>query len=94
MTTNTSLVVAAADSAVTQTTAQTSAPPTVATTQVEGKGGFTAQATVGQLMEFQLTGLLVVFVVLGAITVVSMFSSWLLKIVAPNQYYGKSKTPS
>jgi hypothetical protein len=80
--------------AVAQAAAQTGAPKTVATTQVEGKGGFAAQATVGQLMEFQLTGLLVVFVVLGAITVVSMFSSWLLKIIAPNQYFGKAKVPS
>jgi hypothetical protein len=74
--------------AVAQAAAQTGAPKTVATTQVEGKGGFAAQATVGQLMEFQLTGLLVVFVVLGAITLVSMISSWLLKILAPGQYFG------
>lgn len=87
-------VIAATDAA--QATAQTSAPKTVATVEVAGKGGFTGQATVGQLVEFQLTGLLVVFVVLGAITVVSIFSSWLLKIIAPNQYFGTAtaKTPA
>jgi hypothetical protein len=85
-------VIAAADTA--QTTAQTSAPKTAATVEIAGKGGFTGEATVGQLMEFQLTGLLVVFVVLGAITVVSMFSSWLLKIIAPGQYFGSAPAPA
>jgi hypothetical protein len=67
---------------------QPGAQKTVATAEVAGKGGFTTNETVGQLLEFQLTGLLVVFVVLGSITLVSMFSSWLLKILAPSQYYG------
>jgi hypothetical protein len=46
---------------------------------------------VGELVEFQATGLLVVFVVLGAITAISALMSWLLKVLLPNQYYGKSK---
>ena len=81
-------IVIAASDARTGEAAQPSAPKTVATAEVEGKGGFTTQATVGQLAEFQLTGLLVVFVVLGSITVVSMLSSWLLKVIAPGQYFG------
>ena len=56
-----------------------------------GKGGFSAQATVGQLIEFQFTGLLVVFVVLGSLTVLSYLIGWLLKRIAPDQYHGKAK---
>ena len=56
-----------------------------------GKGGFSAQATVGQLIEFQFTGLLVVFVVLGSLTVLSYLIGWLLKRIAPDQYHGKVK---
>ncbi len=65
----------------------------VATTVAPAKkdGGFSATPTVGELVEFQLTGLLVVFVVLGSITAISGLMSWLLKVLAPNQYYGKSK---
>jgi hypothetical protein len=57
----------------------------------QGKGGFSAQPTVGEIVEFQVTGLLVVFVVLGAITALSILMSWLLKTLAPTQYFGKSK---
>lgn len=56
-----------------------------------GKGGFSEQATLGELVEFQLTGLLVVFVVLGSLTVLSYLIGWLLKSIAPDQYYGKAK---
>jgi hypothetical protein len=56
-----------------------------------GKGGFSAQATVGQLIEFQFTGLLVVFVVLGSLTVLCYLIGWVLKTIAPDQYYGKAK---
>ena len=74
--------------------AQTNAQNTVATVaEVAGKGGFTADATVGQLLEFQFTGLLVVFVVLGAITIVSSLISRILKIVAPDQYHVRPKIP-
>jgi hypothetical protein len=86
------LVLASADSAV---AAQPAAAQTVATTVAPAKkdGGFSAKPTVGELVEFQATGLLVVFVVLGAITAISMLLSWLLKVFLPNQYYGKA-TPA
>ncbi len=79
----TSLVLASADTATAQTVATTVAP---------GKkdGGFSAKPTVGELAEFQATGLLVVFVVLGSITAISALLSWLLKVLLPNQYYGKT----
>ena len=75
--------------------AETAAPgvaQTVATTVAPAKkeSSFSAKPTVGELVEFQLTGLLVVFVVLGAITAISGLLSWLLKVLAPNQYYGKN----
>ena len=70
--------------AATQTVASVVAAPA-------NKGGFSAQPTVGELVEFQATGLLVVFVVLGAITAISAMLSWLLKVLLPNQYYGKPK---
>ncbi len=74
------------------TGAPVAATQTVATTVAPAKrdGGFSAKPTVGELVEFQLTGLLVVFVVLGAITAISGLLSWLLKVLAPNQYYGKN----
>ena len=86
----TSLVLASAD------TAAPAAAQTVATTVAREKkdGGFSAKPTVGELAEFQATGLLVVFVVLGAITAVSMLLSWLLKVLLPNQYYGKTAPAS
>ena len=57
---------------------------------VAGKGGFSEQPTVGQLVEFQLTGLLVVFVVLGGLTLLSYLIARTLKVVAPNHYFGRS----
>jgi len=54
-----------------------------------GKGGFGAEATLGQLIEFQATGLLVVFLVLGGLTVMCYLLGWILKIVAPSHYYCK-----
>ena len=82
-TTTNAIVVASAETA--------SAPSqTVATVGAgAGKGGFSATPTLGEIAEFQVTGLLVVFVVLGAITALSGFMSWLLKTLAPNQYYCK-----
>ncbi len=56
-----------------------------------GKGGFGENATLGQLVEFQLTGLMVVFVVLGSLTILSYLIGWILKTVAPDQYHGKPK---
>lgn len=52
-----------------------------------GKGGFTAKATLGQLVEFQLTGLLVVFTVLGGLTLMCVVMAWLIKTLAPDQYH-------
>ena len=69
--------------------AETAPAATQAVVATEGKGGFSAKPTVGEIVEFQLTGLLVVFVVLGAITAISSLLSTLLKTFAPNQYYGK-----
>ena len=93
------LVLASADAAVQAVVApaqavaaQAQAATTVATVGAgQGKGGFSAKPTIGEIAEFQATGLLVVFVVLGSITAISMFMSWLLKVLAPGQYYGTSK---
>ena len=51
------------------TSAPVAATQTVATIVAPAKkdGGFSANPTAGELIEFQLTGLLVVFVVLGAV---------------------------
>src|SRR5512133_827116 len=54
---------------------------------VAGKGGFTAQATIGQLVEFQFTGLLVVFTVLGGLTIMCVLMAWIIKTLAPDQYH-------
>lgn len=59
-----------------------------AVTEVVGKGGFTADASIAQLVEFQFTGLLVVFVVLGGLTAMCSLMAWIIKTVAPGQYYG------
>jgi pyruvate/2-oxoglutarate dehydrogenase complex dihydrolipoamide acyltransferase (E2) component len=67
------------------------AEQTVATTQAPAKkGAFSENPSMGEIIEFQATGLLVVFVVLGAITCISMFMSWCLKTFLPSQYYGKA----
>lgn len=58
-----------------------------AAVDVIGKGGFGAKATLGQLVEFQLTGLFVVFTVLGGLTLLCYLLAWILKTVAPNQYF-------
>lgn len=63
----------------------------VAAAEETGKGGFGETATLGQLVEFQLTGLLVVFVVLGSLTFLCYLIGWILKTVAPDQYHGKPK---
>ena len=89
---STPLVLANAEAAA---PAQPAATQTVATTAAPAKrdGGFSAKPTAGELVEFQLTGLLVVFVVLGAITAISALMSWMLKTFLPSQYYGKT-TPA
>ena len=64
----------------------------VAVADLAGKGGFTAEATLGQMLEFQLTGLLVVFTVLGGLTLLCIAMAWLIKTLAPDQYYCRPKT--
>ena len=73
--------------------AQASVQQTAAVVEVpaKGKGGFSAQASVGELIEFQFTGLLVVFVVLGGLTLVCTLIAQVLKVLAPDQYYGHAK---
>ena len=56
--------------------------------------GFTANVTLGQVVEFQLTGLLVVFTVLGGLTLMLYLMAWLLKKFAPDQYYCRKTAPS
>ena len=58
---------------------------------VVGKGGFSANETFGQIIEFQLTGLLVVFTVLGGLTIMLYLLAWILRTVAPDQYYCRPK---
>lgn len=62
-----------------------------AVADMANKGGFSANATIGELVEFQLTGLFVVFTVLGGLTIICYLMAWLLKTLAPNQYYVKPK---
>ena len=65
---------------------------TVATVvQKVNKGGFSDKPTLGELVEFQLTGLLVVFTVLGSITIFCYLIARVLRTIAPEQYYGKPK---
>lgn len=71
-----------------QTTAATVATP-------KGSSGFSEKPTAGELIEFQATGLLVVFVVLGAITLVCKALSMFLAAIAPDQYHCKpAKVPA
>ena len=81
------------DSGLMQLAQAESQQPVTAVVEVpaKAKGNFSAQATVGELIEFQFTGLLVVFVVLGGLTLMSMLIAKILQVVAPNQYYGTSK---
>lgn len=76
---------------VAQASAQT---PVTAVVEVpgKGKGGFSEKPSVGEIVEFQVTGLLVVFVVLGGITLLSILMSKILKAVAPDQYHVRPKT--
>jgi hypothetical protein len=102
MSMNDSLVVAAtavkdsvftvADASAVQDVAQAVSQGAVtAVTDVLGKGGFSVQPTFGQVVEFQLTGLMVVFTVLGGLTLMCYLLAWMLKTVAPDQFHGKSK---
>lgn len=102
MSMNDSLVVAATtvkDSVVTLADASTvqSAATAVSQTalgaaaEAAKAAGFSVQPTFGQVVEFQLTGLLVVFTVLGGLTLMCYMLGWILKAVAPDQYYGKSR---
>lgn len=93
MSMNTPLVVAALqDTAAAVKDSSIAQDAAAAAANVVGKGGFSAQATLGQMLEFQLTGLMVVFVVLGGLTIMCYLMGWILRTVAPDQYYGKKKT--
>lgn len=56
--------------------------------------GFTANVTLGQVVEFQLTGLLVVFTVLGGLTLMLYLLAWLLKTFAPDQFHCRKTAPA
>jgi len=79
----------AAPAAAVPTAPAATAQTTTAVVAAEGKGGFSAKPTVGEIVEFQITGLLVVFVVLGAITLLSSLMSALLKALVPDSYHCK-----
>lgn len=81
--------VAAENEAVQSTAQKTTA--TIVEVPGKGKGGFSAKPELGELVEFQLTGLLVVFTVLGGITLVCNLISLVLKTVAPDQYHVRAK---
>lgn len=68
------------------------AQKTVATAQKKtGDGAFSDKPTLGELVEFQITGLLVVFVVLGGITLLCGLMAKILAAIAPDAFYGKKK---
>ena len=91
MSTSHSLVMAAAQDKTATVVQQAAAT----VSEVAGKGGFEANATVGQLIEFQFTGLLVVFTVLGGLTLICVLIAWIIKTLAPDQYYCRDKaTPA
>lgn len=82
-----------AENEVVQSTAQKTTA-TVVEVPGKGKGGFSAKPELGELVEFQLTGLLVVFTVLGGITLVCNLISLVLKALAPDQYHCRSSAPA
>ncbi|MBK8744331.1 OadG family transporter subunit [Propionivibrio sp.] len=88
-------VFAVADSATVQDAAKAVSQGAVATVAdaVENTG-FTAKVTLGQVVEFQLTGLLVVFTVLGGLTLMLYLLAWLLKTFAPDQYHCRKAAPA
>ena len=88
MSASNSLVMAAAQDKATAVAQQAAAT----VSDVAGKGGFDANASIGQLIEFQFTGLLVVFTVLGGLTLICVLIAWILKTLAPDQYYCRDKT--
>ncbi len=87
MSASNSLLMAAAQDKATAVAQQAAA----AVSEAAGKGGFDATASIGQLIEFQFTGLLVVFTVLGGLTLICVLIAWILKTVAPDQYYCRDK---
>ena len=54
------------------------AQKTTAVVNVVGKGSAAGQTSVGELIEFQFTGLLVVFVVLGGLTLMCILMAYIL----------------
>lgn len=67
--------------------------PAIVEVPAKGKGGFSEPPTTGELIEFQFTGLLVVFIVLGTLTLLCHLIAQALRIFAPDQYYGLTPSP-
>ena len=94
MSLSTYLVLAAntvADATPVQEAASAIAQHGAAAAEAAKAAGFSLQPTFGEVIEFQLTGLLVVFTVLGGLTLMCYLLAWLLKTVAPDQYHCKPK---
>lgn len=94
MSLSTHLVLAAntvADATPVQEAASAIAQHGAAAAEAAKAAGFSLQPTFGEVIEFQLTGLLVVFTVLGGLTLMCYLLAWLLKTVAPDQYHCKPK---
>ena len=94
MSLSTHLVLAAntvADATPVQEAASAIAQHGAAAAEAAKAAGFSLHPTFGEVIEFQLTGLLVVFTVLGGLTLMCYLLAWLLKTVAPDQYHCKPK---
>lgn len=59
--------------------------------QTVANSPFSETPTVLEIVEFQATGLLVVFSVLGAIVAVCKVISFVLSKIAPNSYYVRKR---
>lgn len=89
------IVVASNEAGGGQEAQNTEVQKTVATTEKKvGDSPFSEKPTVGEIVEFQLTGLLVVFTVLGGITLLCILMAKFLAVIAPDAYYGKKKPAS
>ena len=86
---------AVADSSAVQEAAKAVSQGAAATVaEAVENSAFSAKVTLGQVVEFQLTGLLVVFTVLGGLTLMLYLMAWLLKTFAPDQYHCRKTAPA
>ena len=86
---------AVADSSAVQEAAKAVSQGAAATVaEAVENSAFSAKVTLGQVVEFQLTGLLVVFTVLGGLTLMLYLKAWLLKTFAPDQYHCRKTAPA